>query len=398
MTQSVYSMSAQDSLSSPSAETSLQAKEASHPQWSVRESLPIHYDIHKNSHLFALDNTSLLQYGWDYGRRFIIIDSKVDAHYGETIRAWFSHHKIEAKFAVIKGGEAHKTSDIFLELLKALDEFPIHRRNEPIIAIGGGVVTDIAGFVAGVHRRGVPHIKIPTTLMGYVDASIGIKVGVNFNTHKNRIGGFEPPLAVFLDKTFLQTLSRRHLLNGWCEIIKLGVICDKKLFNYLEAYSLISLKAGFLNESSDLILDRAIECMLRELSPNLFETKLERPVDFGHTFSYGLEMAFEETLLHGEAVLLDILISVLIAKERGFLTEEEVDRVFSLVNELAIGLDLEAMDAKVMWQSLQERITHRDGKQRVPLPQGLGQSVFANDITYSEIETATQLIHHYLRA
>ena len=127
-------------------------------------------------------------------------------------------------------GEENKSVEVYLDILRQLDSFPIHRRDEPIIAIGGGVLTDVVAFIASSYRRSVPHIKVPTTLMGYVDASIGIKTGINFNGHKNRLGSFEPPRQVLLDKTFLKTLPRRHLLNGVCEIIKLAIIKDARCF------------------------------------------------------------------------------------------------------------------------------------------------------------------------
>lgn len=158
------------------------------------------------------------------GRRFVVVDSNVDRHYSAQIRNYFSYHGVEAKIITFPGGEENKTIENYLSIVRELDSFPIHRRDEPIIAIGGGVLTDVVGFVAGSYRRGVPHIKVPTTLIGYVDASIGIKTGVNFNGNKNRLGAFASPQKVLLDKSLLKTLPKRHILNGLCEIIKLAVI------------------------------------------------------------------------------------------------------------------------------------------------------------------------------
>src|SRR5574337_2166952 len=147
------------------------------------------------------------------------------------------HGVHRARFARTGRGPARpKTVDAWLGILHELDAFPIHRRDEPIIAIGGGVLTDVVGFVASSYRRGVPHIKVPTTLMGYVDASVGVKSGINFNHHKNRLGSFEAPLQVLLDRAFLATLPHRHILNGVCEIIKLALINDVALFVQLEQH------------------------------------------------------------------------------------------------------------------------------------------------------------------
>ncbi|CAM5261256.1 hypothetical protein [Rhodanobacter lindaniclasticus] len=156
-------------------------------------------------------------------------------------------------------------------LLRALDEFPIHRRDEPILAIGGGVLTDVVGYVASSYRRGVPHIKVPTTLIGYVDAAVGIKTAINFNGRKNRLGSFEPPRRVLLDRRLLRTLPRRHLRNGVCEIVKLAVIKDATLFAQLERHGAASIAGAFQGEAAGEILDRAIDDMLQELAPNLFE-------------------------------------------------------------------------------------------------------------------------------
>ncbi len=126
--------------------------------------------------------------------------------------------------------------------------------------------------------------------------------------------------------------------------------------------------------------------MLEEIQPNLFEDDLARKVDFGHTFSYGLEMCQEAHLLHGEAVLLDIAISVLIATGRNLLSEQDTSRIFDLIDRLGVNLDLGCLDPSLMWQCLEERIRHRNGMQRAPLPDGLGNCVFVNDIRLDEIK------------
>jgi 3-dehydroquinate synthase len=250
--------------------------------------------------------------------------------------------------------------------------------------------------VASSYRRGVPHIKVPTTLMGYVDASIGIKSGINFNGSKNRLGAFHPPQKVLLDKSLLKTLPKRHILNGICEIIKLAIIKDAGLFCLLEENGAQSVDAHFQNQEGDAILDRAISGMLEELQPNLFEDDLARKVDFGHTFSYGLETRHEANLFHGEAVLLDIIVSTLIAKTRNMLSEEETGRIFQLIDLLGITLDTSILDPHLLWQSLEERTYHRNGLQRVPLPHGIGGCVFVNDIKIGEIEFAVKILEDWI--
>lgn len=366
-------------------------------RWRVTYQRPIEYEIVNAPGLFELQNEALLSVGKIRGgRRFVVVDGNVARFYGDKIHSYFAHHEIEAKIITFPGGEENKTVDAYLGILYELDSFPIHRRDEPIIAIGGGVLTDVVGFIASSYRRSVPHIKIPTTLMGYIDASVGIKTGINFNGHKNRLGSFEPPLRVFLDRDFLKTLPRRHILNGVCEIIKLAVIKDAGLFSLLECHGAQSAAINFQDERGGEILNRAISSMLEELEPNLYEENLARKVDFGHTFSYGLETRHEAHLLHGEAVLLDIVISTLIARGRDLLSEQETCRIFSLIDRLGIVLNTEVLDSGLMWENLLERVEHRNGYQRVPMPDSLGNCIFINDITYQEIESAVKNLNDWI--
>jgi 3-dehydroquinate synthase len=362
-------------------------------RWHVSYQRTIEYEVISCQNIFAPQNEALLSIGKrDNAHRFVIVDANVDKFFSEAIRAYFDFHKIHTKILVFPSGEQNKSMENYLWILRELDSFPINRRDEPIIAIGGGVLTDISGFVASSYRRGVPHIKVPTTLMGYVDASVGIKTGINFNHHKNRLGSFEPPKKVFLDRNFLKTLPKRHILNGICEMIKLAVIKDIKLFELLDFHGVASIESKFQDETGGLILDRSVGGMLEELQPNLFEDELARKVDFGHTFSYGLETNQAANLLHGEAVLIDILISSILACTRNLLADQELNRLFNLVSKLGIDLHDGFVTPESLWHTLEERVYHRNGLQRVPLPAGLGQCTFVNDITFKEIQSACKIL------
>jgi len=131
--------------------------------------------------------------------------------------------------------------------------------------------------------------------------------------------------------------------------------------------------------------------MLEELQPNLFEDDLTRKVDFGHTFSYGLETHQDTELLHGEAVLIDILISSILATARNLLSEQELNRIFDLVSKLGITPDDKLITPELLWATLEERTYHRNGMQRVPLPEGLGGCAFGNDIKFKEIQSACKI-------
>jgi len=353
----------------------------------------IAYEIVSCANLFDPCNPALLSIGKVAGaRRFVVVDSNVEKYYAPVMRNYFRVNQVEARIIPFTSGEEYKTIEHYLALVRDLDAFPICRRDEPIIAIGGGILTDVVGFLASTYRRGVPHIKVPTTLMGYVDASIGVKAGINFNGNKNRLGTFAPPVKVLLDRSFLKTLPRRHIMNGVCEILKLAVIKDAELFSLLEGYGNQCLETRFQDEAGDRILERSINGMMEELEPNLLEEDLQRRADFGHTFSYGLEMQHGNNLFHGEAVLLDIAISSLIAGERKLLTKDQVERIFALINSLGLYLDYTSLDADLLWLSLEERVYHRNGLQRIPLPQGIGACTFVNDVQPGEIKLAVKLL------
>ena len=374
-------------------------KGAQETRWRVSEIRRIDYDLISVADVFDPAEGALLSMGRAYGsRRFVVVDECVYHHHGARLRACFAECGIDAHIVVFPGGEASKTMDAWLDVLRELDTFPIHRRDEPIVAIGGGVLTDVVGFAASSYRRGIPHIKVPTTLMGYIDASVGIKTGINFNGHKNRIGSFEPPRRVLLDRSLLRTLPRRHLCNGVCEIVKLAVIKDAELFDLLEQFGAAGLETAFQGACGGEILDRAIFDMLEELAPNLYEDDLARKADFGHTFSYGLETRHAGRLLHGEAVLLDILASTVIAQQRGLLIRADANRILALIERLAMAPAIELLDAELMWKSLLDRTLHRNGLQRVPLPVAIGECQFVDDIAFAEIEVSIRILQDWKAA
>jgi 3-dehydroquinate synthetase len=361
----------------------------SSPGWHVSHQRCVEYEILHCVNLLDPANDGLLSPGkTENARRFVVVDENVQRLHAAELKRYFDLRHVEARLVTFPSGEQNKSVDAYLGLLRELDSFPINRRDEPIIAIGGGVLTDLVGFVAGTYRRGVPHIKVPTTLIGYVDASVGIKTGVNLDRHKNRLGTFEPPLRVLLDKAFLQTLPRRHILNGVCEILKLAVIADRGLFELLEAHGADCIDSRFQDETGALILDRSIQGMIDELQPNLFEDNLARRMDFGHTFSYGLETSANSPLLHGEAVLIDVLISASLASGRGLLPPAEMDRILALVTGLGLILDWTAVEPCVLWAWLEERTLHRNGCQSIPLPEGIGNCGFVNYVTSDELQSA----------
>lgn len=368
--------------------------------WVVRTSKPVSYEIRIRDDLFGLSRTDLFDAGAAPEgrlRRFIVIDADVDLLHGDRIRAYLDHHDAEYEICVVPANETLKDFDTAARIVREIDAFGIDRRREPVIVIGGGVLMDIVGLVGSLYRRGTPFVRVPTTLIGLVDAGVGAKTGVNFNGHKNRLGTYFPADLTLLDRAFLATLDRRHIGNGLAEILKIALIKDARLFNLLEQYGPVLLEEKFqgLSERGDLVaeevLRRAIHGMLEELQPNLWEAKLERSVDYGHTFSPTVEMRALPALLHGEAVCVDMALTTVLGWRRGLISADDRDRVLAVMRGLELpSWDPLLEDPSLLTAALQDTVRHRNGKQRLPLPDGIGGAVFVNDVTEDEINRAVR--------
>lgn len=266
--------------------------------WRNVFSLPISYDVNVVPHGTLLDpaNPQLLHAtgptSEEYKRRFAVIDNAVEELYGDKIRAYFVAKGIELTTVTINGGEAEKRPDAVDKILDELCAYKLRRR-EPFLAIGGGVLLDIAGMAACLYRRGVPFVRVPTTLLSIVDASVGVKNGVDYccdltnDTYKNRVGSFYAPSSCLLDNSFIATQDARNVSNGFGEILKLALVRSEDLFELLESHGAALVEKRFASTPSvpagvsDRIIDLSIQIMLEELGPNLWEYQLDRCVDYG---------------------------------------------------------------------------------------------------------------------
>merc|ERR1740127_214011 len=207
---------------------------------------------------------------------------------------------------------------------------------------------DIVGFAASIYRRRTPYIRVPTTLMGYVDASVGAKTGVNFAGKKNKLGAYIPPALTLLDRSFLATLDERQLSNGAAEIAKMALVKDPELFGLLADFGpeLIAHKFQDLPDADgraatapSRVLYLSIQTMLEELAPNLWEDSLNRLVDFGHVFSMELEMSAlgtEYELMHGEAVATDMAYMTVLSCVLGNITPSVRDTILHMLRRCSV--------------------------------------------------------------
>jgi 3-dehydroquinate synthase len=228
--------------------------------------------------------------------------------------------------------EAHKNLRTVESVSRALSRVGADRKSL-LIAVGGGVVGDVAGYVAASYLRGVALVHIPTTLVAQVDSAIGGKTGVNLPEGKNLVGAFYSPDRVLIDPELLRTLPDREFRGGLAEVIKYGVIADKKLFAYLE-----SNFSKILRRDADAlryIIPRCVEIKARVVSRDERESGLREILNFGHTFAHALESLTKyRRYQHGEAVALGMMTAALLAHEAGITRARHVERLVSLVRQL----------------------------------------------------------------
>lgn len=359
--------------------------------WRVESTEVTAYDVQFSEPLLDKSNVDLLVGGRTPGRRFVIVDDGLPASCQEDVRTYFEAHEIEVNIHQLVGGEACKHTEQILELAAAMETFGVERREEPVLVIGGGAVLDAGSFAASIYRRGVPFVRVPTTLLALVDASIGVKTGVNFAGRKNLIGTFSAPLAVLLDRGFLHSLPAAEISSGMGEVLKLAVGCDASLFSFLEREADEVGVEWLSGPAGESVLSRSIELMLGELEQNLNEDDLQRIVDIGHTFSQAFEMSASAGVVrHGEAVAFDLILSAELAAGRGMLADNEVERLRSVTRRLGLPEQPPAIEPALLFDSLAERTRHRGGRQHVPLPFQLGQCVFVDDLTPVEVGRALE--------
>lgn len=322
------------------------------------------------------------------GRLIVIIDAKVQALYGEKIEAWCESMGLELAAIVRPGDEDQKTMDNCLAMIEALADVDPLRRSEPVLAIGGGVLTDVAGMACALWRRGVPWCRMPTTLLGMVDASVGIKVAVNLH-RKNGVGHFFSPTHTFIDSSFLPTVSQADIRSGVGEVMKAALVHDKRLFDLMQAHGKELIASNFKSSPvADAVIKFSVDTMLQCIGPDLWEESLLRPMDFGHSFSRTLETTEEFKLRHGEAVAIDCVMSTMIAKQQGLVSTEEAQAVLDLYAELKLPCSIRGITAETYKRAVREITVHRDGILRAPLPRGIGACAYTDEITDEEVDAA----------
>lgn len=290
--------------------------------------------------------------------------------------------KIELETIVIPDGEQHKNLHSFETLITRLLELRASR-DTTLIALGGGVIGDLTGFVAASFQRGMPFIQVPTTLLSQVDSSVGGKTAVNHPLGKNMIGAFYQPKAVFIDTQSLATLPPREFAAGMAEVIKYGVLYDSAFFDWLEQNitPLKQMKA----EALQYAICRSCEIKAEIVAQDEQESGIRALLNLGHTFGHAIEAEQGYgNWLHGEAVATGIVLAAQTAQQKNWLTASETRRISDLLSAFDLPIKPpENMGYKEFVKHMCHDKKVQAGLIRFVLPQGIGKTVVTSDVDES---------------
>jgi 3-dehydroquinate synthase len=264
----------------------------------------------------------------------VVCDSNTQTH-GRAVEAALSAENLRTGFATVPAGESSKCLEQLAKLYDALYDLAADRQT-CVVAVGGGVIGDLAGFAAATYNRGLPLVMVPTSLLAMVDSSVGGKTGINHPKGKNLIGSFHQPSGVWIDLAYLGTLPEREYLSGLAEVVKYGVILDAAFFEYLEA------NASALGTGEPTVLGSVVKhcCRLKAVVVGKDEhetTGLRAILNYGHTFAHGFEtLAGYGTLLHGEAVAIGMTCAAKLAEKLTLIDSELVRRQEALLKILRL--------------------------------------------------------------
>ncbi|KAK2006586.1 3-dehydroquinate synthase [Colletotrichum eremochloae] len=359
----------------------------------------IEYDFEFLDGVFNKQNSQLADCYSRWKRCLAVMDLNIFNLYGKEMKEYFDHYSIELKIHKTMIGEKAKSMETLLSIVDSMTEFGVYRK-EPVLVVGGGLVTDVAGFACAAYRRNTPFIRIPTTVIGLIDASVSIKVAVNYGNYKNRLGAYHAPMHTFLDFTFLRTLPTAQIRNGFAELIKISTCAHLETFDLLDRFCEELIKTGFgrcdgasqdVREAADKINRNGIHEMLKLETPNLHEIMLDRVIAYGHTWSPLHELAPDVPMRHGHAISIDMAFSATLAHVLGKLSSEEHRRLLNLFSRAGLSMDHPQFDEDMLEKATSAILKTRDGQLRAAVPSPLGQCVFLNDVSHKDMCAALKV-------
>ncbi len=327
------------------------------------------------------------------GRKALIVtNSLVGPLYLETLQDTLDGLGVEHTYITLDDGEAHKTLSAVASIIDALVEQRC-ARDDILIALGGGVTGDIAGFAAAAYQRGIQWIQIPTTLLAQVDSSVGGKTGVNHPLGKNMIGAFHQPVAVIADTDTLSTLPEREFLAGLGEVIKYGIIRDKEFYSWLEDNIELIMQRD--NDALEYCIERSCINKAEVVAEDERESGIRAILNLGHTFGHAIETALNyKEWLHGEAVGCGMLMAADLSRRLGLLEEGKVNSIRSILERANLPTSIhENVKAAQMFENMKVDKKSRDGVLYLILLNDIGEAIITSD--YTE-EALKETINHFL--
>ena len=347
------------------------------------------YPIHIGEGALDLLSTILSDLGAK-GTVAIVTDSNVGPLYADRIKTIAERSGVNAVTCVLPAGEENKRLSFIEELCGSFLDANMDRTSI-VIALGGGVVGDMAGFAAASFMRGIRFIQIPTTIVSQVDSSVGGKTGVNHPSGKNIIGSFHQPEAVLIEMSLLDTLPERELPAGLAEALKHGIIADSDLFEYMETNVDAILSRDY--DVMERCIVRSCEIKSAVVSQDELEHGLRATLNYGHTFGHGIEAVTHYGIfLHGEAIGLGMHAAAVLAQDLGLVDEEFVTRQRNCI---------ESYRLPVMWKEIPiddtlEAMKHdkkvRAGTMKFIVPDRMGHVIQRTDVTMNQVRNALEAL------
>lgn len=340
------------------------------------------YNILIGSGLLMQTGARLKRIGFS-DKMVIITDPTVRSLYANSLEQSLTGSGFEVVLLEVPAGEEQKSLETAARLYQELTDC-YTERTTPILALGGGVIGDLSGFVAATYLRGVPLIQIPTTLLAQIDSSIGGKVAVNHGRLKNKIGAFYQPRLVISDITTLKTLPSREVSEGLAEAIKYGVIRDAELFTYIESH-LAQIKS--LNDSAlETIVFRSAQIKAEVVAKDERDLGLRQILNYGHTIGHAIETVSGLTVPHGEAVAIGMLAAARLSNRLGILDREEVSRLKNIIASAGLPTKLPSLETKRLIQAMRHDKKILQGKIKFVLPRTIGDVFITDEVSPNVIE------------
>ncbi len=320
----------------------------------------------------------------------IVTDKIVAKLYLDELLSVLKKSGFSPEFIIVNPGEKSKNLFVLSEIITQLIQMKL-RRDETIIAFGGGVIGDLAGFASAIYLRGVNLIQFPTTLLAMVDSSIGGKVGIDHKFGKNLIGAFYHPIFVFSDVSFLKTLPQREIICGLGEVVKYGIIMDSEIFKMLETQleDVLKLNSRVIQN----LVYRSVIVKSRVVSKDEREKKLRMILNFGHTIGHSIEASLNyKRLKHGEAVMLGMIGESFISLNRGILRKAEFERIRKVISEAGVVFPKKFLAKTLILKHIGYDKKIFSERLNMYLPVKIGRMKFFNDVSLEEIENAIDFL------